>query len=197
MKSTAFLRRRPVRLTMSCGLVLGAGVVAAACGTTSPGTSTGASAHSAVASAGTGAQAGVTISARNVPGFGTVLVNGKGRTLYLLSSEKSGKVTCTDATGCTRIWPATELRKGVAAAKAGNGVDAALLGTVDSDGARYVTYNHHPLYTYVGDTAAGQASGEGIVSFGGPWYVLNTAGNAVTHRASSAASSPASGGYGY
>ena len=31
----------------------------------------------------------------------------------------------------------------------------------------------------VGDSAAGQANGEGITSFGGTWYVLDPSGMAV------------------
>lgn len=202
MKSPVHLRgRRPARLAMCGGLVLGAGVVAAACGTTASGTAGGSSHAASPAAAGassaTSTSSGVTVGARAVAGFGTVLVNGQGRTLYLLTSEKGGKVTCTDASGCTKIWPDTELPRGVTAAKAGSGVNASLLGTVTTaDGARYVTYNHWPLYTYAGDSAAGQAHGEGIVSFGGTWYLLNTAGNPVTRHGSSA-STPASGGYGY
>ena len=38
----------------------------------------------------------MTVKAAMVPGVGTVLVNGDGRTLYLLTSEKGGKLTCTD-----------------------------------------------------------------------------------------------------
>jgi hypothetical protein len=89
------------------------------------------------------------------------------------------------------------------AAHAGSGIQASLLGTVkNSSGDRYVTYHGWPLYTYTGDTAPAQAHGEGIVSFGGTWYVLNAAGNPVTSH-SKTSSSPSSGsgggggGYGY
>jgi predicted lipoprotein with Yx(FWY)xxD motif len=123
------------------------------------------------------------ISAAKVAGFGTVLVNGQGRTLYLLTSEKGGKLTCTDDNGCTNVWPDTELPKGVTAAKAGAGIQASLLGTVkSSSGSLYVTYGGYPLYTYSGDTASGQANGEGITSFGGTWYVVNVSGSPVTSK---------------
>jgi hypothetical protein len=55
-----------------------------------------------------------------------------------------------------------------------------MLGTTTrDDGSTQVTYNGHPLYTYAGDTSSGTASGQGINAFGGLWYVVNTAGDAV------------------
>ena len=38
------------------------------------------------------------------------------------------------------------------------------------------------------------AKGQGLVNFGGTWYVLNAAGNPVTTTTSSSGSSPSSGG---
>jgi predicted lipoprotein with Yx(FWY)xxD motif len=148
------------------------------------------------------------VSTKNVPGVGTVLVNSKGQTLYLLTSEKGGKITCTASNGCTQVWPETNLPSGATAAKAGSGAQASLLGTVkDADGKTEVTYNGWPLYTFSGDSgAAGVAHGQGLTSFGGTWYVLNAAGNPVTAKAgsssgsspsSSKSSSSGSGGYGY
>jgi predicted lipoprotein with Yx(FWY)xxD motif len=136
----------------------------------------------------------VTVSAKSVPGVGTVLVNGKGQTLYLLTSEKGGKITCTSANGCTAVWPETVLSSGTTP-KAGGGVQSALLGTVTgASGSPEVTYNHWPLYTYAGDSGPGVAHGEGISTFGGTWYVLNAAGNPVTSSASGSSSPSASGG---
>ncbi len=114
------------------------------------------------------AAAAYTISATNVPGVGTVLVNGEGRTLYLLTSEKGGKVTCTDASGCTKYWPDTELPAGVSKPIAGSGIQASMLGTTkDASGSLFVTYASYPLYEFAGDQGAGTAKGEGIKSFGG------------------------------
>src|SRR5439155_9746983 len=94
----------------------------------------------------------VTLSATDVAGLGTVLVNGDGRTMYLLNSEQGGKITCTDANGCTKVWPDTELPRGMTAGIAGNGVQAALLGTARGpSGAMYLTYGGWPLYTFSGD----------------------------------------------
>jgi predicted lipoprotein with Yx(FWY)xxD motif len=42
-----------------------------------------------------------------------------------------------------------------------------------------VTYNHHPLYTFVKDTKKGQTNGEGLSAFGAKWYAVSPAGKAV------------------
>ena len=166
------------------------GAAATACGSSSSKTSS-ASGSSATTAASSG---GITVSAANVPGVGMVLVNGDGRTLYLLTSEQGGKITCTDSNGCTKVWPDTELPKGVTAATAGPGIDASKLSTVkDASGSLYVTYGGWPLYTYSGDTGSGKANGQGIQSFGGQWWVISPAGTAVTTSASSSGGSGSSG----
>jgi len=188
-------RRGPLRSwLLAGGLALGTAVTVAACGssssstaTSSPGSSTPSGASSAVSA---------TISATSVPGVGTILVNGQGQTLYMLTSEKGGKITCTQANGCTQAWPETLLTNGATTAAAGSGVQASLLGAVkDASGNLEVTYNHWPLYTFSGDSGSGLAKGQGLTSFGGTWYVLNGSGNPVTSSQSGNASSGA--GYGY
>jgi hypothetical protein len=52
----------------------------------------------------------------------------------------------------------------------------------DPAGGKVVTYNKWPLYTYVADSAAGQANGEGVNANGGRWYVISPAGKLVKHR---------------
>jgi predicted lipoprotein with Yx(FWY)xxD motif len=186
------LHRRSGRQLLVASLALGAAATVAACGSSS---SSGAAAgSSSSAPAGASSAAAVTISAKDVPGVGTVLVNGQGQTLYLLTSEKGGKITCTAANGCTQVWLETVLVSGTTAT-AGSGVQSSLLGTVkDASGKLEVTYNHWPLYTFSGDSGPGAAKGEGVSTFGGTWYVLNSSGNPVT---SSQSSSSTGGGYGY
>jgi predicted lipoprotein with Yx(FWY)xxD motif len=193
-------------------VIFGAAVAVAACGasagTSASGSSSspsaaGSSAAAGSASAGAASSASsVTVSAKNVSGIGTVLVNGQGRTLYMLTSEKGGKITCTASSGCLKFWPEIDLPSGTTAAKAGAGVQQSLLGTVKGAAGTEVTYNGWPLYTFVGDSAAGTAKGQGQTSFGGTWYVLNSAGSPVTAKVTSGGSgtSPSKssgGGYGY
>jgi predicted lipoprotein with Yx(FWY)xxD motif len=191
------------RRLLGVGLISAATVVVAACGssgsTASGSASSGASssaaggassASSPSAASNAGATSSLTISAKSVGGLGTVLVNQKGQTLYMLTSEKGSKITCTASSGCLHAWPETDLPSGATAAKAGSGVQSSLLGTVKgATGQMEVTYNGWPLYTFIGDSAAGQAKGQGLNNFGGTWYVLNTAGNPVTAKAGSSAGS--------
>ena len=205
------------RRLLGVGVIFGAAVTVAACGasatTSSSGTSSpaaGGASSAGSASPGSASNAGastssVTVSAKSVSGLGTVLVNQKGQTLYMLTSEKGGKITCTASNGCLHAWPEINLPSGTTAAKAGSGVHSSLLGTVKGGaGQTEVTYNGWPLYTYIGDSSAGTTNGQGITNFGGTWYVLNTSGDPVTAKASSGGSgggsSPSTGsggGYGY
>lgn len=176
------------------GLILGAAGAAAACSNSPSSSSPAASTSSAAASA--SSTAAGTVSTANVAGVGTVLVNQQGRTLYMLTSDKQSKITCTVASGCTKAWPLTLLPAGTTAPTAGTGAKSSLLGTLKDGGSLEVTYNHWPLYTFAGDSGAGQAKGQGLVAFGGTWYVLNAAGTPVTTKVTSGSSSSSGGGVG-
>ena len=77
------------------------------------------------------------------------------------------------------------------------GAKASLLGTTKrADGRLQVTYNHHPLYTFVKDTRKGQTKGQGLDFFGGEWYVVSPAGATVEKEAKTASSGSPSPGYG-
>jgi predicted lipoprotein with Yx(FWY)xxD motif len=117
-----------------------------------------------------------------VTGLGTVLVAGNGFTLYMFAPDKqSGVSTCYDA--CASAWPPL-LLTGTTVPVYGPGVKPALLGsTKRSDGTFQVTYNGWPLYLWQADSEPGQATGQGINSTGGLWYVLNPAGQVVTKSA--------------
>jgi predicted lipoprotein with Yx(FWY)xxD motif len=59
---------------------------------------------------------------------------------------------------------------------AGPGVTGRL-GTIKrADGSTQATYNGHPLYTYVGDTSAGQGNGNNLNLNGGLWRVVPASG---------------------
>jgi predicted lipoprotein with Yx(FWY)xxD motif len=125
----------------------------------------------------TAARASVTISTKKLPKVGTVLVDSKGRTLYMFVPDKQKKVTCVSA--CAAVWPPVKLATG-AKAKASGQAKASLLGSdTDPAGGRVVTYNHWPLYTYVADSAAGQDKGQALNLNGGLWYVLAPSGKVI------------------
>jgi predicted lipoprotein with Yx(FWY)xxD motif len=119
-----------------------------------------------------------------VGGLGTVLVNGQGFTLYLFVPDKqSGSSSCSGQ--CAQGWPPLVLPAGTTTPLAGPGVQSSLLGTTDrSDGSVQVTYNKWPLYTWVGDSAPGQATGQALNNLGGLWYVLSPSGQEITTKPS-------------
>jgi predicted lipoprotein with Yx(FWY)xxD motif len=128
--------------------------------------------------------------------LGTILVDSQGRTLYLFQKDSGGKSACFGA--CATAWPPLS-----ASGKptVGSGLNASLIGTTPrSDGKPQVTYNGHPLYTFVMDQSPGDVNGQGVNAFGASWFTVNPAGDQVTTQASSSSGSTSSsggGGYGY
>jgi predicted lipoprotein with Yx(FWY)xxD motif len=119
----------------------------------------------------------VAVKTRKIKKLGVVLVNSKGRTLYVFMPDKHRRVTCTGA--CASFWPPLKA-KGSSKPKAGGSAKAKLLGSdKNPSGGRVVTYNKWPLYTYVGDEAAGQATGQGLDTSGGKWFVMSAKGKIV------------------
>jgi len=119
------------------------------------------------------------VTTGRVSGIGTVLVDGKGITLYQFATDIRGRPSrCTDI--CAIQWPPLVLPPGVAAPVAGPGADAALLGTSPrSDGTTQVTYNGWPLYLWTPDRAPGMATGQALTNAGGRWYVLSPSGRPI------------------
>jgi predicted lipoprotein with Yx(FWY)xxD motif len=157
---------------MLAGTVLALGAVATACGGSSSGGAASASPSQPAAGASTSsapaASASSAVDAKKIS-FGTILVDDKGKTLYLFKPDKGGgKSTCYST--CAVDWPPL-LTNGKATP--GSGLKASLLGTTTrSDGKTQVTYHGWPLYYYAGDSAPGDMNGQDIDSDGGGWYVI-------------------------
>jgi predicted lipoprotein with Yx(FWY)xxD motif len=99
----------------------------------------------------------------------TVLTNSKGRTLYWFAPDTPTKSACYGS--CAAYWPPV-----YGAQKAGPGVTGTL-GTIRrSDGTIQATYDGHPLYTYIADSAPGQATGNNINLNGGLWHEVLVSG---------------------
>lgn len=146
----------------------------------------------------TPAQAGVhaihgkakaTLMERKVGKFGEVLTNSAGRSLYVLSTESKRKLHCTSKS-CVTSWPPLLVAKGAHLTR-GAGVKGKV-GWVTRGSKWQVTYNGWPVYTFSGDTAAGQANGEKVFAFGGTWYLAHAA--ATTNAGTPVKSDPKSGG---
>jgi predicted lipoprotein with Yx(FWY)xxD motif len=99
----------------------------------------------------------------------TVLTNAKGLTLYSFAPDSPAASKCYGS--CAAYWPPV-----IAPAKTGPGVPGKL-GTIKrSDGSKQVTYNGHPLYTYIADGGRGQAKGNNLNLNGGIWHEIVVSG---------------------
>jgi predicted lipoprotein with Yx(FWY)xxD motif len=116
-----------------------------------------------------------------------VVTDAKGLTLYWFAPDTSTTSKCTGS--CATYWPPV-----TGPVTAGTGVTGTLGTITRSDGTTQATYDGHPLYTYAGDSAPGQAKGNGLNASGGLWYEMTVSG---AKAAADTGTSTSSGGYGY
>ena len=130
---------------------------------------------------------------------GDALAGANGLTLYILTSDSDGTSTCTSGE-CASNWPALEGEG--AAVEAGSGISGTWGTATWPDGTKQVTHNGQPLYYYVGDSVAGDATGEGV---GGVWFIAPVdatqggpqAGQGSAKPSESSAEPSDDGGYNY
>ena len=166
----------------------GVALIAAACGSSSPsGTSSPASQPSSSSSAASPAAAsGNALKAATIGGI-KVVTNAKGFTVYSFVPDTATKSNCNGS--CATYWPPVK-----GPATAGAGVTGKLGTITRSDGSTQATYNGHPLYTYVSDSAPGQDKGNGLNLSGGVWHVVPVSGGAAAAAHSSPSGSSGGGG---
>jgi predicted lipoprotein with Yx(FWY)xxD motif len=99
----------------------------------------------------------------------TVLADANGRTLYWFAPDTAARSACYGS--CAAYWPPVK-----GPATAGPGVTGKLSVLTRSDGSVQAAYDGHPLYTYVGDSAPGQANGNGLNLNGGLWHEVTASG---------------------
>ena len=182
--SAQWITSRPSRLRMLLALlaVAAAAAVLAAC------SSSGTSSTGSGGSTGTGSPAAGTAGSLKTATIGgvTVLTSAKGFTLYSFAPDTPTRSNCNGT--CAQNWPPA---KGPATASGVTGT----FGTIKrSDGSAQATFDGHPLYTFAGDTAPGQAKGNGLNAAGGLWHEITTSGSAA---GGSSTSGSGGGGYGY
>ena len=169
---------RPTRPALLLIVIAATALLVAACG--SP---------SAIPVANTGSAGGGTgavLSTTSTP-LGTIVVDAKGRTVYLFAIDSPGHSACTGA--CLQYWPLVAAPATLPASLPGI---TGTVGVLDRpDGAKQLTLNGWPLYTYAGDTAPGATAGEGLNLSGGLWWAVSPSGSAVK----GANPSSSSGGY--
>ena len=123
-----------------------------------------------------------------------VVTNAQGMTLYWFVPDTSTASNCTGA--CATYWPPV-----TGAVTEGSGVTGTLGTITRPDGTTQATYDGHPLYTYIGDTAPGQAKGNGKNLSGGVWYEMTVSGakpaTGTSGSTPTSTSTGGGGGYGY
>jgi predicted lipoprotein with Yx(FWY)xxD motif len=121
--------------------------------------------------------------------LGNVLVDSRGRTLYVFTKDSGKQSACSGA--CATAWP--PLRAGGKPTVSGT-ARASLVGTTRrSGGNAQVTYHGHPLYTFIKDTKARETNGEGVTAFGGSWFAISPAGRRITGQSSKSGSGSSAG----
>ena len=170
----------------SAGLLL---LAACGSGTSSYGGSSPSSGHSSSSASASGQGYGgggyATGSTRNAPAkagsavsvratkLGTVLVDPHKMTLYAFAADSPGHSACSGS--CLTYWPAGPATAKPASAPAG--VTAKFGSVTATDGSLQLTVNGYPMYTYAGDSAPGQANGQGKNLSGGLWWAVSPNGS--------------------
>jgi predicted lipoprotein with Yx(FWY)xxD motif len=108
------------------------------------------------------------LEARTIGGV-NLLTDAKGLTLYSFAPDTSTKSACYGS--CAAYWPPV-----TGTPSAGPGVTGTLGTITRTDGTKQATYDGHPLYTYVGDSAPGSASGNNLNLNGGLWHEVPITG---------------------
>ena len=102
------------------------------------------------------------LKSRDIGGV-NLLTNASGLTLYWFAPDTSAKSVCYGS--CAAYWPPV-----TGTPSAGPGVTGTLGTIIRTGGTTQATYDGHPLYTYIGDNAPGQASGNNLNLNGGLWH---------------------------
>lgn len=107
--------------------------------------------------------------------LGRILVDSRGRTLYLFERDTGPKSTCYG--GCASVWPPVTVS---GKPTAGAGASASRIATTQrTDGRTQLVYAGHPLYYYSVDQKPGDVEGQDLTQYGGKWNALDPTGKAI------------------
>jgi predicted lipoprotein with Yx(FWY)xxD motif len=173
--------RLRILLALPAAAAAAAALVACSSAGASPSPASSTTSSPAAAAAGT-------VKTAQIAGV-TVLTNSTGFTLYSFAPDTPTTSKCNGT--CAQNWPPL---KGPVTAAGLTGT----FGTIKrSDGSTQATFDGHPLYTFSGDTAPGQAKGNGLNAAGGLWHEITTSGTAAPAPAAGSPSGASGGGSGY
>ncbi|KAA1400159.1 COG4315 family predicted lipoprotein [Aeromicrobium ginsengisoli] len=107
--------------------------------------------------------------------LGTIVVDGKGMTAYVFDNDSPGSDTSACTGECLKVWPAIISSSDRPQVDGVTGKVGTITGT---DGAKQVTLDGRPLYTFHDDSEPGDTGGQGAE--GGTWWVVSPAGKKIT-----------------
>lgn len=168
--------KRKITVLFAAAAPLAIALIAAGCGSSTSGSpySSGPYGSAVKARAPSGIAGAAKVGVANSP-LGHIVVDNKGRSLYVFEKDKNRRSACYGQ--CATYWPPL-LTHGKPLARAG--LKQSLLGTTRrANGNEQVTYAGHPLYRFVQDRKPGQTTGEGSQAFGAGWDVLSPAGRKI------------------
>jgi predicted lipoprotein with Yx(FWY)xxD motif len=169
-----------VRTTWILAASAAAALALAGCGATS--TAGSAASGGGTSPATTSSPAAATDLASWESPLGTIVIDGKGRTVYEFDKDTAGAPSaCTGV--CVGLWPALTT---TASMPTVTGVTGTVGTAPTADGKQQVTLDGHRLYTFSGDSGAQQVNGQGFM---GLWWTVAPDGTKITGTAASSASS--------
>jgi predicted lipoprotein with Yx(FWY)xxD motif len=177
-------RNRRLRMLLVLPAAAAAAAALAACSSSATPSSASSPSSPGTSTSSPAAAAAGTVQTAKIGGV-TVLTNSKGFTLYSFAPDTSTTSKCNGT--CAQNWP--PVTGPVTAA----GVTGTFGTITRSDGSTQATFDGHPLYTFVGDTAPGQAKGNGLNAAGGLWHEVTTSGTAAPAAGSTSSSGGGSG----
>lgn len=127
----------------------------------------------------------------------TIVVDGRGLTVYTLSGDGTHHLLCTKANGCFALWPPVTVKSSKTKLSLPAGVKGKLT-LLHRNGFFQLVLGGHPLYRFAPDgTVKGRASGEGIVSFGGTWHVVKASNTKQQTATTTTTTTTSTNPYGY
>jgi predicted lipoprotein with Yx(FWY)xxD motif len=181
-------RRGKLGIVAAAGSVLlgaGAGLSACSNNPSSPATTTSPTVMT------TGASGAAALKTESTAALGTILVTPSGATVYRFDADSASPPTSHCTGSCSSVWPPVPAGAGSPQAQ---GFAQSELGSITRpDGTKQLTVSGWPVYTYTGDTAAGQTNGQHLNVNGGTWWAVTTSG-ARASASPGAPSASATGG---
>ncbi|MFF2387372.1 hypothetical protein [Agromyces sp. NPDC058104] len=105
--------------------------------------------------------------------LGEIVVDGEGMTVYMFDTDTQGGDASSCEGQCATNWPAVTTDSDDPEVEGVTGEVGTITGV---DGSTQLTLDGWPLYTFAGDSAAGDTNGQGV---NGVWWVLSPAGEKI------------------